>query len=139
MKDGQTIFNAVPKGVQITILAGTRSQPVDEARARPAIEQFLVNERKRKVVEDDLKALRAAAKIEYVGDYANGAPKPLDEKLAVTPSKSVLVAAPASGAEYVPPPPPPLAPLPVDTTPPAAFSASSPSGQILEKGLKGFK
>ncbi len=139
MKDGQTMFNAAPKGVQITILAGTRSQPVDEARARPAIEQFLLNERKRKVVEDDLKALRAAAKIEYVGDYANGAPKALDEKLAVTPTKSVLVAAPASGAEYVAPPPPPLAPLPVDTTPPAAFSASSPSGQILEKGLKGFK
>ncbi|MES2101653.1 MAG: EpsD family peptidyl-prolyl cis-trans isomerase, partial [Pseudomonadota bacterium] len=40
MKDGQTIFTATPAGAQVVILAGSRSQPVDEARAAPAIEQF---------------------------------------------------------------------------------------------------
>ena len=46
------------------------AQPVDLEQATPAIEQFLLNERKRKLVADDLQALRGAAKIEYVGDFA---------------------------------------------------------------------
>jgi hypothetical protein len=139
MKDGQAVFSVAPKGVQITILASSRQQPVDEERARPAIEQFLINERKRKVVDDDLKALRAAAKIEYVGDYAGGAPKSMEEKLSVTPSKSPLVSASASGAEYVPPPPPPLASAPESVAPAEPFVASSPGSKALDKGLQGLK
>ncbi len=139
MKNGQALFSVTPKGVQVTVLAGTRGQPVDEVRAQPAIEQFLLNERKRKLVEDDLKALRKSAKIEYVGDYANGAPKSLDEKLNVSPSRSPLVDASASAGEYVPPPPAPLASAPAETAPAEPFTASSPSGKALQQGLKGFK
>ena len=139
MKNGQALFSVTPKGVQVTVLAGSRGQPVDEVRAQPAIEQFLLNERKRKLVEDDLKALRKAAKIEYVGDYANGAPKSLEEKLNVSPTRSPLVDASASAAEYVPPAPAPLASAPVDTAPAEPFTASSPSGKALQQGLKGFK
>jgi len=74
MKDGQAILNQGPAGVQVVVLAGSRSQPVAEEQAKPAIEQFLLNERKRKLVEEDVKALRAAAKIEYVGKFGEGAP-----------------------------------------------------------------
>ena len=74
MKDGQAILNQGPAGVQVLVLAGSRSQPVAEEQAKPAIEQFLLNERKRKLVEEDVKALRAAAKIEYVGKFGEGAP-----------------------------------------------------------------
>jgi hypothetical protein len=63
-----------PGGVQVVVLAGSRSQPVSESRPSPAIEQYLLNERKRKLLEDDMKALRAAAKIEYVGKFAEAAP-----------------------------------------------------------------
>ena len=59
-----------PNGVQVVVLAGSRSQPVTEEQARPAIEQYLLNDRKRKLVEEDMKGLRAAAKIEYVGKFA---------------------------------------------------------------------
>lgn len=76
MTDGQAIFNAVPSGAQVVILAGSRSQPVGEEQARPAIEQFLLNERKRKLIEDDLKALRAAAQIDYLGEYVKPAAAP---------------------------------------------------------------
>jgi hypothetical protein len=62
--------------VQVVVLAGSRSQPVSEEQARPAIEQFLLNERKRKLIEDDIKAMRAGAKIEYVGKFGEGAPGP---------------------------------------------------------------
>ena len=140
MKDGQALFSLAPSGAQVMVLAGSRSQPVDEARAQPAIEQFLLNERKRKLVEDDLTSLRAAAKIEYVGDYADGHAKTMEEKLKVTPNSSPLVTAPASSpSDYMPPKPEPLASAPVDITPAESFSASSPTQRALESGLKGFK
>jgi len=73
MKDGQALIVPTPNGAQVVVLAGSRSQPVSEEQARPAIEQYLTNERKRKLVEDDVKALRAAAKLEYVGKFATPA------------------------------------------------------------------
>jgi EpsD family peptidyl-prolyl cis-trans isomerase len=73
MKDGQAALVPSPNGVQVIVVAGSRSQPISEEQARPAIEQFILNERKRKLIEDDVKALRAAAKIEYVGKFAAGA------------------------------------------------------------------
>ena len=70
MKDAQAAMVPSPNGVQVVVLAGSRSQPVSEEQARPAIEQFLLNDRKRKLVEEDMKSLRAAAAIEYVGKFA---------------------------------------------------------------------
>ena len=70
MKDGQALLNATPNGAQVVVLAGSRSQPVTLEQATPAIEQFLLNERKRDLVAKDVKALRDAAKIEYAGKFA---------------------------------------------------------------------
>src|SRR5207237_1219134 len=106
MKDGQTMFNKTPGGAQVVIVAASRSQPVDEDRARPAIEQFLLNERKRKIIEDDLKALRTSAKIEYVGDYQKtAAEKAAAEKAAleVKPSVSALTSPPGASAIAIEP------------------------------------
>lgn len=73
MKDGQALIVPTATGAQVVVLAGSRSQPVGEEQARPAIEQYLLNDRRRKLVESDLKALRAAAKLEYVGKFAEAA------------------------------------------------------------------
>lgn len=73
MKEGQSVLNVSGNGVQVISMVSSRSQPLDEVQASPAIEQFLLNERKRRIVEEDLKALRAAAKIQYLGEYANAA------------------------------------------------------------------
>ncbi len=107
MKDGQATMSQAPNGVQVVLLAGSRSQPVTEEQARATIEQILLNERKRKLAEDELKSLRAAAKIEYVGKFAER---------------------PASGAA--------AAPLPA-TTPAAADPAASAglSSTDISKGL----
>ena len=88
MKDGQASFTQGPNGVLVAVLAGSRSQPITEEQARPLIEQALVNDRKRKLVEDDVKALRAAATIEYVGKFADG----------VRPAAGAASAAPAGSA-----------------------------------------
>ena len=73
MKDGQAMLVPGPTGAQVLVLAGSRLQPATEEQARPAIEQYLLGERKRKLVEDAMKELRAPAKIEYLGKYAGGA------------------------------------------------------------------
>jgi len=95
MKDGQAAVVPAPNGLQVVVLAGSRSQPVTEEQARPAIEQFILNERKRKLVEDDVKALRAAAKIQYVGNFAEGAAS----APAATPAAAGAPAAPGAAPQ----------------------------------------
>jgi len=133
MKDGQSMFSVAPNGVSVLYLAGSRSQPVDEQRAVPAIEQFLLNNRKRKLVEDDLKSLRSASKIEYVGTYAADAAK---AAAAAPPPTSdappLMTIAPSLGPAASAAPQIEVAPTPVK---PAAM----PSSSTLDKGLKGMK
>ncbi len=99
MQDGQAALIPTPTGAQVLVLAGSRSQPVSEEQARPAIEQFLLNERRRKLVEEDIKALRAAATIQYMGKFAEAAASAPAAAAPATP------AAPAA-AEVLPPPAP---------------------------------
>lgn len=91
MQDGQAAIVPTPTGAQVIVLAGSRSQPVNEEQARPAIEQFLLNERRRKLVEDDIKALRSAATIDYVGKFAEAA-----ASAPITPAATAPTTAPAS-------------------------------------------
>jgi hypothetical protein len=55
-------------------------------QSKPAIEQFLLNERKREIIAKDLKAMRDSAAIEYVGKYADSAPKPAPAAPAAAPA-----------------------------------------------------
>ena len=84
MKDGQMMLNVTDSGAQVMLLSSSRTQAVDEVRASKAIEQFLLNERKRKIVADDLKALRSSAKIAYGGKYAASAPAAAEVETAPT-------------------------------------------------------
>jgi EpsD family peptidyl-prolyl cis-trans isomerase len=97
MKDGQAMMVPAQNGLQVVLLAGSRSQPVTEEQARPAIEQYLLNDRKRKLVEDDLKAMRAAAKIEYVGKFAQAAAS-APAASSTAPAASAVPAAPPASA-----------------------------------------
>ena len=111
LNDGQAVLLPSATGAQVVLVAGTRSEPVDEARAKPAIEQFLSNDAKRKLVEADIKALRAAAKIEYEGKFAPA-------------SAEAASAAPATAA-----PPAPASP------PPSAVSEGGLSATDISKGM----
>jgi len=133
MKDGQAVFNVRPNGAQVINLAASRSQPVTLDQATPAIEQFLRNERKRRLLADDMEALRKAAKIEYVGDFAKDAElRPYRPASApeLTPIMTVPPTLPASEVR---------AASQVDAPPIDTKAASMPSGSTLDKGLKGFK
>ena len=96
LQDGQALMNQNPKGVQVLVLAGSRSQPVNEEQARPAIEQYLLNERKRKLVEDELKLLRGGAKVEYLGKFADAASAAGTAPLAAAPKAAASAAAGAA-------------------------------------------
>ena len=86
LKPGQAMLMPSTSGMQLVVLAGSRMQPLTEEQARPAIEQFILNDRKRKLADADMKALRAAAKIEYLGKFtapvagAASAPAPAASK-----------------------------------------------------------
>ncbi|HEV6967964.1 EpsD family peptidyl-prolyl cis-trans isomerase [Roseateles sp.] len=104
MKDGDSVISPNPNGLTVLFLVGSRSQPVDEARARPAIEAFLLNQRKAEAVQKDLKALRESSKIEYVGKFAEPAPAAASAPAAI---ESTAPSAPAPAA--APPAPAPAA------------------------------
>lgn len=102
LKDGESTVTITPAGMTVLTLAGSRSQPVDEARARPAIEAFLLNQRKGELVQKDIKALRESSKIEYVGKFAQPAPGAASAPVAqpVTPVTEAAAPAPtASGLD----------------------------------------
>jgi EpsD family peptidyl-prolyl cis-trans isomerase len=94
MKDGSALLSPTANGVNVMYLAASRPQPVDLERATRAIENYLHNERKRVLIADDLKALRASAKIEYAGKYAASAPAAEVVK-PVTPAEVAASAAAA--------------------------------------------
>ena len=111
MKDGQALLNATATGAQVIVLAGSRSQPVTLEQATPAIEQFLLNERKRDILAKDMKAMRDAAKIEYVGKYAEAA-----------------ASAPAAGAA-------PATPAPTPAAAPAPAASGGLDASSISKGM----
>ncbi len=101
MKDGETMFNAVPNGATVIILTGSRSQPVAEEAARPAIEQFLLEQRKREFLEKERQRMRAAAAVQYIGKFAEGAP-PAAAAASAPAEVSALPSLAAPAAEPAP-------------------------------------
>lgn len=127
MKDGQALLTQTPAGATVIVLANSRSQPISLEQASPAIEQFLLNERKRKLMEDDVKAMRAAAKIEYVGKFAV-APAGTGAAAAAASAAGTLPAEPASAPAVVTPLPAPAPQEPA--TAPGGLTASD-----INKGM----
>jgi EpsD family peptidyl-prolyl cis-trans isomerase len=131
LKDGQAVFAATPTGARVIHLVSSRSQPVSLQAAIPAIEQFLLNERKRKLIADDLYSLRTSAKIDYVGDFAkNKPPERPAPSMDAPPLTSIAPALSASAVEAAPQ---------IEVAPRDVGPASMPSDSTLDKGLKGMK
>lgn len=73
LSEGQSLSLNSPAGITVVFLQSARPAPVTLESARPAIEQYLLNDRKRKLVAEEIKRLRAAAQIEYKGEFAQAA------------------------------------------------------------------
>ncbi len=100
LKDGGTGLFDGQNNVNIVKIVSSQSAPVDEKSARASIEQFLTNRKRDELVRAEVKRLRDAAKIEYVGEFqkiamqtdASGSPAkpttPADPSAAAKPADS---------------------------------------------------
>jgi len=70
MPDGQVMVVNAPGGLTVILLADSQMQPVTLEQAKPAIVRLLQAEARKKAAKAELDSLRAAAKIEYVGEFA---------------------------------------------------------------------
>jgi EpsD family peptidyl-prolyl cis-trans isomerase len=85
MKDGEIRVLEHGERVNVIRLVASKSAPVDETTAGPRIEQFLYAQRSNQVIGEEMKRLKSAAKIEYVGEFAADAVVPA---AAVAPAKA---------------------------------------------------
>lgn len=70
-KEGLPIlFETTDRSALVNVLS-TKLEPIDETKAQPFIESFLVNKQKTELAREAMKQLRDKAKIELVGDFAN--------------------------------------------------------------------
>ncbi len=74
LKDGEV--SIIPRGQGLIVLqiAASRTEPVEQAKAKQAIEQFLSNKAKSEAVGAEVKRLRDSGKVSYVGEFAKDAP-----------------------------------------------------------------
>ena len=120
--DGEALFITANDGFKAVLVVASRSQPVGFEQAKPAIEQFLNSERRREFAMKEIKNLRTAAKIEYLGKFAN---KPA----ASVASGVAASSAPVNQASSTSP-----QSTPVDTGAPTTLDANA-----LNKGISGLK
>jgi hypothetical protein len=101
---------------------------VSETQAAPRIQQFLHNQRVSSAVGKEMKRLKDSAKVEYMGEFAEGAPA----KAAAAPAPA---ANPAASA-----PPRVANPAPAAVPSAAAPAAADPSAASqFEKGIRGLR
>jgi EpsD family peptidyl-prolyl cis-trans isomerase len=97
--EGQWVVVATPTGLNAALVASAKSAPVTEEAAKKAIEQFLLSDRKRKLVADSIKQLRGSAKIEYVGQFAAAASAAGDAAATVADAPTVAPTPPAGASD----------------------------------------
>ncbi len=73
MNKGDTFSFTDQNFANVLMLLDYAEQPVTLERATPLIEQYLLNHKKREVAQTKVKELRAAGKVEYVGNFAKAA------------------------------------------------------------------
>lgn len=118
VSDGEALYITGNDGFKALLVVASRSQPVAFEQAKPAIEQYLTAERRREFALKEMKGLREAAKVEYLGKFVN------------KPASGVAAGAPVASA--------PSQPSAVAS---AADGTSTPSvdANALNKGLTGLK
>ena len=161
LKEGEVVIYQQPSAIVIAQITGIRADPVDEKRAGPVIEQFLVNKRRGEAVQTEVKRLRESAEVAYVGEFAaaaQAAPKAAAQSSApAAPAAETKSApsfsAPAGDAKAVPeraPSSDPSRVVPTYTPTPGSNATASGGGTSglpaapaegdasIQKGLKGL-
>jgi EpsD family peptidyl-prolyl cis-trans isomerase len=110
LKAGQSLILEGPQTVTVMRLAGAQSSPVSEEAALPRIQQFLGNQRAAEMAKQEFSALKANAKITYMGEFAS-ADAPRSASTSPTPG----------------------------TNDPGVATRASNTGSAVERGVAGLK
>lgn len=96
---GHSVLVEREGGAEIFTLVSSESTPLSLTKARPIIKAFLMQERRRQRVEEGMKTLREAAKIEYVAKLMPAEP---DASEPSAPSSAATASPDASTAASAP-------------------------------------
>lgn len=100
LKVGQGLLMESPQSITLMRLAAAQSVPVSEAVALPRIQQFLGNQRASEAAKQEFKALKANAKITYMGEFADTGSNATSQAAGSPPAANVTeTAASKSAAE----------------------------------------
>lgn len=99
MKDGEIRLIEMNERIYVLRLVGSKTVPVTEAQATPRIQQFLFNQRSKEIATAELKRLKDAANIEYVGEFTGGAAAAAEKAKAEAEAKAQAEAKSKSQAE----------------------------------------
>ena len=69
VKPGSGLVVPAANGLRVIFVNATKEAPVTIEQAQPAIQSHLLNERKRRTVDQELQTLRSAAAVEYLGRF----------------------------------------------------------------------
>ncbi|OZA26167.1 MAG: peptidyl-prolyl cis-trans isomerase, EpsD family [Hydrogenophilales bacterium 17-61-9] len=94
MPDGQAIVVNAPDGLLVIVLADSQMQPATLEQARPAIARALQTQTRQEAAKAELVALKAAARIEYMGEFTDA-----DKEVAAPAEKPADA---TSGSEVAP-------------------------------------
>lgn len=95
---GQAMVVNTPDGLLVIVVADTQSQPVGMEQAKPAIARLLQQQARQKAAKAEMDALKAAAKIEYVGEFVD-AGKEAAAPAETTKPAAATEAAPAAASD----------------------------------------
>ena len=73
MKEGDLTLLPAQGGVQVLQLVASQTQALDQEKAKPVVEKYLLNRARLTLSQDELKRLRESAKIEYLGEFKQAA------------------------------------------------------------------
>lgn len=99
MNPGQAFATRTPTGVVLVSIGGVRDEPIDRVRAKPFIENYLFGQARSEKVKEEIKRLREAASIEYIGDFAPPAAPAAADAQTVAPEGQGQEAVPAAKPE----------------------------------------
>jgi EpsD family peptidyl-prolyl cis-trans isomerase len=102
MPDGQAMVVNAPDGLLVVVLADSQLQPVTEEQAKPAIARLLKTQARQKAAKAELDSIKAAAKVEYVGDFVDAGKEAVaPAEAAAAPAASAVEDAPAADADAI--------------------------------------
>ena len=76
LNQGGVTLVRTPAGAVLIIIAGVQDEPIDRAKAKPAIELFLMRQAQAEALKNELQRLREAATINYMGEFTPPAVEP---------------------------------------------------------------